>query len=364
MTDLLAVPPAADDGEVKWTIDFLTGSRRASRMTCPHCQHVNPADARFCTGCGRPIELSCPACRAINPADSRFCKACGTALLTPAPPQPDLRVATPQSYTPRHLAEKILTSRSALEGERKPVTVLFCDLVNSTPLAERLGPEAMHTLLNRFFELALAEVHRYEGTINQFLGDGFMALFGAPIAYEDHARRAALAALGIQQGMQQLRSELGQPLVGAVREPPLPLQLRVGLNTGVVVVGRIGDNLRMDYTAVGDTTNLAARLSQMAPGGAIWVAEATYRVTLETFEWRAVGPMAVRGKADPVPVYELLGQRAVRSRFEVLAQRGLTRFVGRDPDLQQLLGAWAQAKQGRGRVMSVVGEAGIGKSRL
>jgi len=133
-------------------------------MTCPHCQHANPIDARFCTGCGQPLALLCLVCQTPNTPDSRFCKACGTSL--PAPPQPDLRAAVPRSYTPRHLTEKILTSRSALEGERKQVTVLFCDLANSTGVAERLGPEAMHTLLNRFFELALAEVHGYEGTIN------------------------------------------------------------------------------------------------------------------------------------------------------------------------------------------------------
>jgi len=235
--------------------------------------------------------------------------------------------------------------------------VRFCDLANSTPLAERLGPEAMHTLLNQFFELALAEVHRYEGTINQFLGDGFMALFGVPLAVEDHARRALLAALGIQQGMRELRADVAPPA-------EVELAVRMGLNTGLVVVGWIGDNLRMDYTAVGDTTNLAARMQQMAPAGAILVAEATYRAAREVFEWRATGPLAVKGKAELVPIYALLGARAVTSRFEVLAQRGLTQFVGRYPELQQLLTAWEQAEQGDGRVVSVVGEAGIGKSRL
>ena len=172
---------------------------------------------------------------------------------TPEPasaPAPD-HEREPLSYTPKHLAEKILTSRSALEGERKQVTVLFCDLANSTPIAERLGPEHMHTLLNRFFELALSEVHRYEGTINQFLGDGFMALFGAPIAHEDHARRAVLAALALQRTLQE--AHLGEPY--GVECP-----FRMGLNSGLVVVGSIGDNLRMDYSAIGDTTNLAARL--------------------------------------------------------------------------------------------------------
>jgi class 3 adenylate cyclase len=324
-------------------------------MTCPHCQHANPADARFCTDCGQPLARLCPACQTPNTPDSRFCKACGTSLT--APPQPDLRAAVPQSYTPRHLTEKILTSRSALEGERKQVTVLFCDLANSTSLAERLGPEAMHTLLNRFFELALAEVHSYEGTINQFLGDGFMALFGAPVAVEDHARRGALAALGIHKGIQQLRTEAGL-------YDEMALSVRIGMNTGLVVVGRIGDNLRMDYTAIGDTTNLAARMQQIAPTGAIWVTEATYRTAGEAFAWQALGPMAVKGKEDDLPVYALLGQYQVRSRFEVVAQRGLTQFVGRYPELQRLLAALMQAQRVEGQVVSVVGEAGIGKSRL
>ena len=189
---------------------------------------------------------------------------------TPGEPATDQERA-PLSYTPPHLAEKILTSRSALEGERKQVTVLFCDLANSTALAERLGPEAMHTLLNRFFALALDEVHRYEGTINQFLGDGFMALFGAPVAHEDHARRAVLAALGLRRSLTEHHAELGAP-------HGVTCEVRMGLNTGVVVVGGIGDNLRMDYTAVGDTTNLAARLQQLADPGTILVSEATQRL--------------------------------------------------------------------------------------
>jgi class 3 adenylate cyclase len=174
----------------------------------------------------------------------------------------------PLSYTPKHLAEKILTSRSALEGERKQVTVLFCDLANSTHIAERIGPEAMHTLLNRFFEVALNEVHRYEGTINQFLGDGFMALFGAPIAHEDHARRGVLAALALQRTLQEV--DVGKPY-------EVECAFRMGLNSGLVVVGSIGDNLRMDYSAVGDTTNLASRLQGVAEPGTILMSEFTSR---------------------------------------------------------------------------------------
>src|SRR5262249_17048266 len=177
---------------------------------------------------------------ADNPADFHFCGNCGTLLATPGAPGLALHTVAPQSYTPRHLAEKILTSRPALEGERKQVTVLFCDITNSTPLATRLGPEAMHALLDRFFVLALAEVHRYEGTMNQFLGDGFMALFGAPLAVEDHARRALLAALGVRQGLRQVRTEAG------LEEGELAG--RMGLNPGLVGGGRIGGNLRMGCT--------------------------------------------------------------------------------------------------------------------
>src|SRR5499433_1718865 len=196
----------------------------------------------------------------------------GDQATSPPPPvlstsEPSVHAAPdherePLSYTPKHLAEKILTSRSALEGERKQVTVLFCDLANSTPIAARIGPEAMHTLLNRFFEVALNAVHRYEGTINQFLGDGFMALFGAPLAHENHARRAVLAALALQHTLQE--AHLGEPY-------GVECAFRMGLNSGLVVVGSIGDNLRMDYSAIGDTTNLAARLQQHAEPGSLTI---------------------------------------------------------------------------------------------
>ena len=207
-------------------------------MRCPTCQHENRDGARFCEACGSQLELLCPMCGNPSRPGAAFCDSCGTSLkgqTSAPPPQP------PLSYTPRHLAEKILTSRAALEGERKPVTVLFCDLANSTALAERLGPEAMHTLLNQFFELALAEVHRYEGTINQFLGDGFMALFGAPLAVEDHARRALLAALGIQQGMHELRADVAPPIFADVehaRQVAEPREIALDLARGVALSAR------------------------------------------------------------------------------------------------------------------------------
>ena len=196
-------------------------------MTCPGCGHDNPEAARFCGGCGARLEVVCGSCRAANPPANRFCHACGGALQT-ASPGP---FASPRAYTPKHLADKILTSASALEGERKQVTVLFVDVSGFTSLSERLDPEEVHRLMKRAFDLMLVEVHRYEGTVNQFLGDGIMALFGAPIAHEDHARRAVHAALGIARVLEDYRSELAPRGIS--------FRARQGVNTGLVVVGSV-----------------------------------------------------------------------------------------------------------------------------
>src|SRR5262249_32823272 len=280
----------------------------------------------------------------------------------PVPGTPELASAPaldqerePLSYTPKHLAEKILTSRSALEGERKQVTVLFCDLANSTPIAERIGPEAMHTLLNRFFEVALNEVHRYEGTINQFLGDGFMALFGAPIAHEDHARRAVLASLALQRALKD--AELGQP-------SGVECAFRMGLNSGLVVVGSIGDNLRMDYSAIGDTTNLAARLQQHAAPGDILISESTTRLVQGAARLEALAPVEVRGKTEPVTPYKVIGTLPRRSPIASRSERILSPFVGREREIATLEALFAQVETGQGQVVGIVAEAGGGKSRL
>ncbi len=320
-------------------------------MRCPRCQAENREGRRFCAECGGFFALGCPACGFSNELGEKFCGGCGRLLGAPGRASPSF--ASPRTYTPKHLAEKILTSRSALEGERKQVTVLFCDLANSTALAERLGPEGMHTLLNRFFELSLAEVHRYEGTVNQFLGDGFMALFGAPIAYEDHARRAVLAALGVRQVVGERRPELG-----------VDLAVRMGLNTGLVVVGSIGDNLRMDYTAVGDTTNLAARLQQLAKPGAILVSEATARLIRRSVRLEPVGVVSVKGKAEPVAASAVLALRPRRSPLEEAGERALSRFVGRERELTMLRERLGLTESGQGQVVGIVGEPGVGKSRL
>ena len=329
-------------------------------MQCPGCRHNNPAHARFCAACGTRLAAACATCGAELPPGARFCPACGTAVDTAAAAvgrTPDVAVAarTPDVYTPRHLAERILTSRAALQGERKPVTVLFCDLVGSTGLAERLGPDGMHELLNRFFEITLAEIHRYEGTVNQFLGDGFMALFGAPLAHEDHARRAALAALGVARA-------LDRPLVldtGA----QVTLSVRMGLNTGLVVVGAIGDNLRMDYTAIGDCTHLAARLQQTAAPGAILLSGATARLIENHVPFERFGTLEVRGLSSPITAYRLTGASGAPSS-EGPSRRARSRFVGREREAATLRELVADAACGQGRVVGVVGEPGVGKSRL
>jgi class 3 adenylate cyclase/tetratricopeptide (TPR) repeat protein len=324
-------------------------------MQCPRCQHANPPEAKFCLECGARLALRCAACATELPAGAKFCLECGQPVGGPSAGQAPF--TSPAAYTPKHLAEKILTSRSALEGERKQVTVLFVDVSGFTSLSERLDPEDVHGLMSRAFELMLAEVHRYEGTVNQFLGDGIMALFGAPIAHEDHAQRAVHAALGIRKALEGYQEELrGRRGIG--------FQVRQGLNTGLVVVGSIGNDLRMDYTAVGDTTNVAARLQAAADPGRIVMSDAIHRLAGGYFYVRPLGEFTLKGKAEPVRAWEVPSARVARTRLDVEAERGLTPFVGRDRELRLLFECFEQAKAGRGQAVFIAGEPGIGKSRL
>ena len=325
-------------------------------MACPACGHDNREAARFCESCGRPLEARCSACGQSLRPGARFCDGCGAAIAS-ASAQSAAPAHTPTSYTPHHLAERILKEGRALRGERKEVTVLFVDVQGSTELAGALDPEAFHAVMDGAFQLMLDAVHHWEGTVNQFTGDGIMALFGAPIAHEDHARRALHAALEIQRGFTEYSARLR-------RERGMSVQVRLGLNSGPVVVGAIGDDLRMDYTAQGLTTNLAARMQQAAEPGSIFVAAPTYRLGEGYFRFKSLGALRVRGVADPVEAYALEAEGTVVSRLEASLRRGVSPFKGREPELLALGEAWERAARGEGEAVCLVGEPGIGKSRL
>src|ERR1043166_9526305 len=323
-------------------------------MFCPRCGSANLDDSVFCTECGPKLEATCSACGADNPPASRFCRKCGEAIAE-SPARPVAR--TPAAYTPRHLTEKILTSRSALEGERKLVTVLFADVKGSVELARSVDAEVWHGLLDRYFAILSDGIHRFEGTINQYTGDGIMALFGAPIAHEDHAQRACFAALHLQGELAAFSAELR-------RTQSLNFSVRMGLNSGEVVVGRIGDDLRMDYTAQGQTAGLAARMEQLAEPGKTYLTKATAELVSGFFRLKDLGRFSVKGAPRAIRVYELQGLGEMRTRFDIARERGFSRFIGRAGELGALETSLAAAVEGRGGVVSVVSEAGLGKTRL
>jgi class 3 adenylate cyclase/predicted ATPase len=323
-------------------------------MKCPRCDQENPPQAKFCLECASPLALQCANCGTRLPAEAKFCFQCATPVSVPGSPP---RFASPEAYTPKHLAEKILTSKGALEGERKQVTVLFADLKGSMELLADRDPEEARKLLDPVLERMMEAVHRYEGTVNQVMGDGIMALFGAPVAHEDHAVRACYAALRMQDSVKQYADEVRRTQGTTVR-------IRIGLNSGDVVVRAVGNDLRMDYTAVGQTTHLAARMEQLADPGSTLLSSSTLALVEGQIQVKALGPMPVKGLAEPVEVYEMVGASTVRSRFQAAAARGLTAFVGRSSEMEQLYQALEHAKAGRGQVVAVVGEPGVGKSRL
>ena len=327
-------------------------------MKCADCNFENPAGAKFCNNCGRKIEAVCPQCRKPNPPESKFCSECGHRLAArSAATYPPLDYSAPKSYTPKFLADKILNTRTSTEGERKLVTVLFADVAGYTSFAEKLDPEQVHQVMDGCFRILMDEIHKYEGTINQFTGDGVMALFGAPVAHEDHAQRACRAALSIQKALEKysekVRKECGQDF-----------KMRIGLNSGPVVVGSIGDDLRMDYTAVGDTTNLASRMQSLAKPGGVLVSANTFKLARGFFDFEALGKVEVKGKDEAQETYELVRQGEVKTRIEVAAASGLTKFVGRANQMQALQSILEKMKAGSGQVVGIVGEAGGGKSRL
>jgi class 3 adenylate cyclase len=321
-------------------------------MQCPRCQAQNDQDAKFCEDCGARLEAVCPSCGQPVGTGKKFCRSCGASLIADSS-----RFTSPDAYTPRHLAEKILTSKAALEGERKQVTVLFADLKGSMELLADRDPEEARKLLDPVLEHMMEAVHRYEGTVNQVMGDGIMALFGAPLAHEDHAVRACYAALRMQESVKRYAEKVR-------RQEGITVRIRVGLNSGQVMVRAIGSDLHMDYTAVGQTTHLAARMEQLADPGAIVITPETLALAEGYVEVKSLGPVPVKGLADGVEVYEVTGAGPARTRLQAATRRGLTRFVGRDAEVEQLRRAQQLAGSGRGQVAAIVGEAGVGKSRL
>ena len=297
----------------------------------------------------------CTSCATELPVGAKFCKECGAPVGTStAAPS---RTPVPASYTPKHLAERIINSKAALEGERKQVTVLFAELKGSMELLADRDPEDARKLLDPVIEHMMEAVHRYEGTVNQVMGDGIMALFGAPLALEDHAVRACYAALHMQEAVKKYAEEVR-------RVEGIPVRIRVGMNSGEVVVRSIGSDLHMDYTAVGPITHLGARMEQMADPGAILMTIETLRLAEGFIQAQSMGPVSVKGLAVPIETFALTGPGPARSRFQVSAARGLTRFVGRETEMDVLFKALAQARAGHGQVVAVGGEPGVGKSRL
>jgi len=337
-------------------------------MQCSSCGFENPEGLKFCTECGTSFKRRCGQCGFANAPQAKFCGECGTPL-TGQSSTPRLSSQTPSPtpplhYTPKHLAERILAEQAALEargapeGERKTITALFADLAGFTTLTRDLDPEDARRLIDPALKLMMNAVHRYEGYVAQSLGDGIFALFGAPIAHEDHPQRALYAALRMQEEIRRYSDELRL-------KRGVALYLRVGINTGEVVVRSIRkDDLHTDYVPVGHSTNLASRMEQMATPGSILITEYTRRLTEGYFDLKPLGPADIKGLEAPLNVYEVKGAGPLRTKLQVAARRGLTRFVGRYTEMEQLQRALEQAKAGHGQIVGAMGDPGLGKSRL
>ncbi|NIO03096.1 MAG: tetratricopeptide repeat protein [Proteobacteria bacterium] len=333
-------------------------------MKCPKCQTENPETRKFCYECGEKLLRLCPHCGAENLPRDKFCGECGHNLSLPSEPSPrdlslDEKLAKIQRYLPKGLTEKILAQRGKIEGERKQVTVTFCDMEGFTALSERLGAEEAYSIMDQVYEILIHKVHDYEGTVNEMTGDGIVALFGAPIALEDAPQRAIRSSLAIHREMARFSDKLKQEGKGIPT-----LRMRVGIHTGPVVVGTLGNDLRVEFKAVGDTVNLASRMQELAEPGTTYVTEETFRLTEGLFRFEALGEKEVKGRKEPVNVYRAIAPSTRRTRFDVSAERGLTPFVGRERELELLLDGFERSKGGRGQAFSIIAEAGVGKSRL
>jgi class 3 adenylate cyclase/tetratricopeptide (TPR) repeat protein len=335
-----------------------------AKMLCPNCQFDNADGMNFCGKCGTKLEKFCPQCNFGNPAEYEFCGKCGYNLSLPSEATAkdlsyDEKLFKIQRYLPKGLTEKILSQRDRIEGERKQVTVMFADMEEFTQLAEKLGPEEAYTVMDQVYEILIHKVHDYEGIVNEFTGDGIMALFGAPIALEDAPQRAIRSAHAIHREMTRFNEKMKQEKANIPQ-----IKMRVGIHTGPVVVGTLGNDLRVEFKAVGDTVNLASRMEGLAEPGSTYVSDETFKLTEGLFRFEALGNYEVKGKGGRVKAYRVIAPSTSRTKFDVSAERGLTRFVGRERELELLLDGFERSKTGRGQAFSIVAEAGVGKSRL
>jgi len=326
-------------------------------MQCSACKFENREGAKFCKMCGKKLDLKCPSCGYPRLPENLFCDECGYEFQA-AGKQLPVDQASPKIYTPKYLADKILTTRGYIEGERKLVTILAADVSGYTAISEKLDLESVHSIMEGCFKILMAEIHRYEGTINQFLGDGLMAIFGAPVTHEDHAHRTCHAALNINKALETYSEKL-------LTEYGINFKMRIGLNTGQVVVGGIGDDLRMDYMALGDTTNIAFLLQQRAEAGQILISDKTHGHIQGHFSCERVDNAKLKNRTRPLTYFELQGELEKRSRMEIEAEKdALTQFVNREKEMSMMNDLYSRVKRKKGQVLCFVGDAGRGKSRL
>ncbi|WP_300465349.1 adenylate/guanylate cyclase domain-containing protein [Desulfobacula sp.] len=333
-------------------------------MKCPNCEFNIDDDMLYCGKCGTKMERQCPQCGFLNPLHFLFCGKCGQKLDIPSEPEKrifsvDEKIQKIQKYLPKGLTDKILSQKDRIEGERKQVTVMFCDMKGFTSLSESLGAEDAYTIMDQVYEILIHKVHDYEGTVNEFTGDGIMALFGAPIALEDAPQRAIRSAYAIHREMTRFSDKLQQE-----KEEIFPIRMRIGINSGPVVVGTLGNDLRVEFKAVGDTVNLASRMEGISEPGTTYVTENTFKLTEGFFRFEALGKKEIKGKIKSIKVYRVIAPSTRKTRFDVSAEQGLTPFIGRGREFELLLDGFKRVKQGRGQVFSIMAEAGLGKSRL
>ena len=333
-------------------------------MKCPGCEYENPGDIKFCGNCGTKLEKLCSNCNSGNPPQFNFCGECGNKLDAVDVSflkdfSIDEKIANIQKYLPKGLADKILSQKDRIEGERKQVTVMFCDMAGYSTLSEKLDPEQTYNIIDQVYEILIHKVHDYEGTVNELTGDGIMALFGAPIALEDAPQRAIRSSMAIHRAMADFSDRLKHELKNTPQ-----IKMRIGLHTGPVVVGPVGNDLRVEFKAVGDTVNLASRMEGLAEPGSTYLTEATFRLAEGIFRFEAVGIKEVKGRQEHVKVYRAIAPSTSRTRFDVSTERGLTPFIGRERELELLLDGFGRSKTGRGQAVSIIADAGVGKSRL